>query len=66
MIFGTHKLVRILSPSLRALPLSGIEYSFQLRDAGYCEDGFKESLFRQRVEMSEWEMDSLRLDGMID
>lgn len=28
VIFGTHKWVRILSPSLRALPLSGIEFSF--------------------------------------
>ena len=28
IIFGTHKIIRIFSPSLRALPLSGIEFSF--------------------------------------
>jgi hypothetical protein len=28
VIFGTHKMFRILSPSLRALPLNGIEFSF--------------------------------------
>jgi len=28
VIFGTHKLLRVLSPSMRALPLSGLEFSF--------------------------------------
>ena len=28
VIFGTHNPIRVLSPSLRALPLSGIEFSF--------------------------------------
>lgn len=28
VIFGTHKWFRILSPSLRALPLTGLEFSF--------------------------------------
>jgi len=28
VIFGTHKLIRVLSPSLRALPMTGIEFSF--------------------------------------
>jgi len=32
--------MRILSPSLRALPLNGIEFSFQMRDEGYTEEGF--------------------------
>jgi hypothetical protein len=39
VVFGTHKLFRILSPSLRALPLNGIEFSFQMKDAGYNEEG---------------------------
>lgn len=39
VIFGTHKLLRIFSPSLRALPFSGIEFSFQMKDDGYNEEG---------------------------
>ena len=41
IIFGTHKIIRIFSPSLRALPLSGIEFSFQIKELGYTEEGFK-------------------------
>ena len=41
VIFGTTKLLRILSPSMRALPLSGVEFSYLVKEAGYEEDGFK-------------------------
>lgn len=41
-IFGTHKLLRILSPSLRPVPFNGIEFSFLLRDLGYDERGEKD------------------------
>jgi hypothetical protein len=41
IIFGTHKIIRILSPSLRALPLSGIEWSFVLKDERFDEDGYR-------------------------
>lgn len=41
VIFGTIKPLRILSPSLRALPFSGIEWSFKMRDLGYNEEGYK-------------------------
>jgi hypothetical protein len=40
-IFGTQKLIRILSPSLRNLPFNGIEFSFLLKDRGYDEYGWK-------------------------
>lgn len=39
VIFGTHKIFRILSPSMRALPLSGLEFSFQMKQEGYNEEG---------------------------
>lgn len=39
VIFGTHKLLRILSPSMRALPLSGLEFSFEMKQEGYDEEG---------------------------
>lgn len=39
IIFGTHKFIRILSPSMRSLPLSGLEFSFQQKEAGYDENG---------------------------
>lgn len=32
IIFGTNKLIRMLSPSLRALPLSGLEFSYEIKE----------------------------------
>jgi len=40
-IFGTHKFFRILSPSLRNTPFTGLEYSFKLKDDGYDCNGNK-------------------------
>lgn len=38
-IFGTYKLARQFSPSLRQVPLSGLEWSFVLKEKGIAEDG---------------------------
>ena len=38
-VFGTHKMFRILSPSLRNVPFTGLEWSFKYRDEGYSFDG---------------------------
>lgn len=38
-IFGTYKFVRAFSPSLRQVPLTGLEWSFVLKDKGIGEDG---------------------------
>ena len=38
-IFGTYKLVRQFSPSLRQPPLTGLEWSFLLKEKGIGEDG---------------------------
>jgi hypothetical protein len=35
LIFGTHKPLRILSPSLRNNPFTGLEWSFLVRDNGF-------------------------------
>jgi len=35
MFFGTQNFFRILSPSLRSLPFTGLEWSFLLFDKGY-------------------------------
>lgn len=40
-IFGTQKAIRIFSPSLRTLPLSGLEFSFLMIDNGYDCEGYK-------------------------
>ena len=40
-IFGTHKTFRILSPSLRNVPFTGLEWSFMFRDSGYDCNGNK-------------------------
>ena len=44
-IFGTHKLLRILSPSFRNVPFTGLEWSFRLKDEGYHCDGLLPNLF---------------------
>ena len=40
-IFGTHKVFRILSPSLRNVPFTGIEWSFLIADLGFNHSGVK-------------------------
>lgn len=40
-VFGTHKLMRILSPSLRNLHFTGLEWSFLQTDQGYDNNGFR-------------------------
>jgi hypothetical protein len=35
LIFGTYKIIRILSPSLRNVPLTGLEWSFMLWNRSY-------------------------------
>ena len=41
VIFGTQKIIRILSPSLSNSPLTGLEFSFVLHDEGYDCEGEK-------------------------
>lgn len=37
--FGTQNLVAIFSPSLRNVPFSGVEWSYQMKDLGFNERG---------------------------
>ena len=39
ILFGTTKWIRILSPSLRNVPLTGLEFSYILRNRGFDEFG---------------------------
>ena len=39
-VFGTYKLLRVLSPSLRNVPFTGLEWSFWLKDNGYDANGY--------------------------
>lgn len=32
VVFGTTKLLRVLSPSMRSLPFSGLEWSFSMKE----------------------------------
>ena len=34
-VFGTTKWMRILSPSMRNVPFTGLEWAFLMRDLGY-------------------------------
>jgi hypothetical protein len=38
-VFGTRSLIGIFSPSMRSIPFSGVEWSYQMRDLGYNEKG---------------------------
>jgi len=38
-VFGTHKILRILSPSLRNVPFTGLEWSFYFKDNGFDCNG---------------------------
>lgn len=49
-IFGTYSIVRLLSPSLRSSPFTGLEWSFQMKDEGFDEDG--NSYRTQDIELS--------------
>lgn len=40
-VFGTNKLFRMLSPSFRNVPMTGLEWSFLWRDEGFSENGIK-------------------------
>lgn len=53
VLFGTHKPLRILSPSMRALPLSGLEWSFLVKEEGFDEDGYRYSEGVQQTELTQ-------------
>ena len=40
-VFGTHKLFRVLSPSMRNVPFTGIEWAFLMSDLGFDQQGLK-------------------------
>ena len=42
-VFGTKSYFQLLSPSMRYIAFTGLEWSFQLKDLGYDEDGKKPS-----------------------
>ncbi len=48
-VFGTYKLFRIMSPSMRNVPFTGIEWAFLMQDLGYNQNGIK---YLTDVEMS--------------
>ena len=39
-VFGTHKILRVLSPSTRNVPFTGLEWSFWFKDHGYDALGY--------------------------
>lgn len=39
-VFGTYKIFRVLSPSFRNVPFTGLEWSFKFKDEGYDCEGF--------------------------
>ena len=40
-VFGTHKVLRVLSPSTRNVPFTGLEWSFWFKDDGYDANGYE-------------------------
>ena len=38
-VFGTYNLIRVLSPSFRNVPFTGLEWSFWFKDSGFDANG---------------------------
>jgi len=49
-IFGTYKFFRILSPSFRNVPFTGLEWSFKYKDEGYDCEGLLVKAFDEEKE----------------
>lgn len=49
-VFGTFKLFRILSPSLRNVPFTGLEWSYYYKDEGFDCNGKKLDIEMAKVE----------------
>ena len=41
VLFGTYKLLRILSPSLRNVPFTGLEWAYLMKELGFTQGGVK-------------------------
>lgn len=54
-VFGTQSFIAIFSPSLRNVPFSGIEWSYQMRDQGFNEKGVLVSMRERDNEEDEEE-----------
>ena len=48
--FGTQNLIAIFSPSLRNVPFSGVEWSYQMKDLGFNERGERLARFDDEEE----------------
>lgn len=48
--FGTQNLIAIFSPSLRNVPFSGVEWSYQMKDLGFNEKGERLAVFDDEEE----------------
>jgi hypothetical protein len=65
VIFGTTKPLRILSPSLRALPFNGTEWSFMLKDLGYSEEGIKDAKFDEEMPVQSEESKNVEMISIV-
>ena len=54
-VFGTHKMLRVLSPSLRNVPFTGLEWSFWFKDTGFDANGYEMPGRQQREEAADQE-----------
>jgi len=48
--FGTQNLVAIFSPSLRNIPFSGVEWSYEMKDLGFNERGERQFMVDEEDE----------------
>ena len=71
-VFGTESTFAILSPSLRGMPFSGVEWTYQARDLGFKEeiesDEEDEIITSQSTKIhvpEELEMSDLSMDGSL-
>jgi hypothetical protein len=61
-VFGTKSYWAILSPSLRNNAFTGIEWTFQMKDLGYTEEGLLESSLDPEAEIQLRELEQIAED----
>ena len=60
--FGTHKLLRVFSPSMRNQQFNGLEWAFLLNDLGYDQTGVK---WLTDIEMRQFAEESVSLASQV-
>ena len=63
LVFGTHKILRILSPSLRNNAFTGLEWSFLVKDNGFGCDADEPTATQEMLAANKAQIDAMYPPG---